>query len=379
MQRNRTELKALIRIGLLVSGAPPTTIGGTEIATQKIAQLLSERHFDVQVITRNVQITLKGKKRSLQKFELYKGYAIHRIPCSKIPVFRFITHVIFGCIKLIQIKPDIIHAQQLTPNGIIAVIGGAILRKKTLVWAQGSEIYNSSLPYLKSLGGFVVSHTTIVLALSNHMQQKMQQIWSKKPIFQLSTGIDLNKYFHDSTPKNKKEIIYVGRLIKSKRVTDALKTIANVKDAFPKMALTIIGSGPEERNLKKESLSLNIREIVRFLGQKSPNKISKYLSKADLFIFPSSREGFPNAVLEAMASGLPVLAARISVMPELVRNNINGLLHAPGNIDELTANLKTILQNDDLRTSMGLKSREFAQKYGWEKTITELIKFYFNE
>jgi len=371
-------MKKITKIGILVSGFPPTTIGGVEIATQKIAQLLSERHLEVHLIMRNVRFNINGQKRSLKKIEKYQGYIIHRIPCVSSSIFRFITHVFFGLKKLIEIKPDIIHAQQLTPNGLIAIVGGKILRKKTLVWIRGSEFYNSSSIYLKSLGKFIISRANIVLAISHHMKQQMKRLWPQKSIFTLGNGITLENYFHDPTPKTYIEIIFVGRLIKNKRVSDALFAISNLKDHILPIIFTIIGSGTMEKPLRKECILLNITEHVQFLGEISPSKIPTYLSKADLFIFPSISEGLPNAILEAMASSLPILAARITAIPELVHDNINGLLHSPGDIKELSENLNTLIQDENLRKLMGQKSYQLAQNYSWKKIINKLLNFYFN-
>ncbi|NVM56306.1 MAG: glycosyltransferase [Candidatus Helarchaeota archaeon] len=371
-------MKKSIKIGILVSGLPPIAIGGTEIATHNIAKFLSRKHFEVHVITRNPRIKIKGKKRSLKKVEKYKGYIIHRIPCSSSPLLRFITHVLFGLKALIKIKPDLIHGQQITPNGLIAVLAGKLLRKKTLVWAQGSEIYNSSLLYLKSIGQFVISKATVVLGVSTHMKNRMKYIWPQQPIYHLSNGIELGTYFHEPAPKSTVEIIFVGRLIKIKRISNAIKAISYLKDDIPKVMLTIIGSGPTEELLKKQCGLLKIEDHIRFLGNIPHEEIPKILSRADIFIFPSLREGLPIAILEAMASGLPILASRTTALPELVHDQINGLLHSPGNVSELTRNLKILIQNEALRNSMGKKSREFAHKYSWKKIINRLIKFYLH-
>jgi glycosyltransferase involved in cell wall biosynthesis len=205
----------------------------------------------------------------------------------------------------------------------------------------------------------------------------MKHLWPQIPIFTLTNGLEVNKYFHDPAPKSAIELIFVGRLVKNKRVLDALKTVAQVKEYSPKIRLTIIGSGPEETLLKTQCKLLNIEDQVQFLGKISPEKIPKYLSKADIFIFPSIYEGFSLAILEAMASGLPILASRTTGIPELVQEHINGLLNSPGNIIELTQNLRVLIQNEELRMIMGQKSREIAERFSWKHVVNKLLQHYF--
>jgi glycosyltransferase involved in cell wall biosynthesis len=377
--RNQIALKKRPIIGILVSGLPPTTIGGAEIAAYQIAKCLSTRNLDVHIITRTDVIKIKGKKRTLKRHESVNGFVIHRIPCSKIPILRFITHLLFGIKEVIHLKPDIIHGQQITPNGLIAVLTGLILRKRIVVYARGSEIYNSSQLYLKSIAQFVVSRANVVLGVSEDLTRRMRHLWPQIPIFTLTNGLDVNRYFHDPTPKSAIELIFVGRLVKNKRVLDALKAVAQVKEYSPKITLTIIGSGPEEAFLKAQCNLLNIEDHIRFLGKLSPKKIPKYLSKADIFIFPSLYEGNSLAILEAMASGLPILASRTTGIPELIQEHVNGLLNSPGNIIELAQNLRILIQNEELRIAMGKKSRELAKGFSWKHVVIKLLQYYFNK
>lgn len=375
----KNELKKRPIIGILVSGLPPTTIGGAEIAAYNIAKYLSAKKLEVHVITRNDIIWVKGKKRTLKRVESVGGFVIHRISCSKIPIFRFVTHILFGIREIVHLKPDIIHGQQISPNGLIAVLCGIILRKRSLVYARGSEIYNSSTLYLRSIAQFAVSHADIVLGVSNDLTMRMKRLWPQIPIFTLTNGLDLNIYFHDYAPKTTIELIFIGRLVKNKRALDAIKALAHYKDHSPPIMLTVIGSGPQENFLKKESKLLGVQDYIRFLGKVTPEKIPKFLSKADIFVLPSLWEGFSLATLEAMASSLPILASRTTTLRELVQDHLNGLLHSPGNATELTLNLEVLIQNEELRISMGRNSNEIAQQFSWKHVINKLLQYYFSK
>ncbi len=369
-------MKRTIKVGIIVSDFPPTGLGGTEIATQKIAKLLVQRHFEVHIITRNVRLKIGRKIRSLKKIEDFQGYRIHRITCPTPRIFRFVTQFLFGLINILKIKPDIIHGQQINQNGLIAVVAGKILRKKIVVWARGSEIYDSSSLYRQSLGKFIISKANIVLAVSHHMKNFMTRIWPNNRISALSNGVDLKNYFRDTTPKSTIELMFVGRLVKIKRVSDIIKAVSHFKNNSPLVMLTIIGSGKKEQFLRDLCRRLGIKDHVRFIGTIPHKKVPKYLSGADIFIMASQREGLPLAILEAMASSLPILASKSPGISELIRNKINGFLHSPGNIKHLTTNMRLLIQDKKLREEMGERSRELAEKFNWEEIIIQLIKIY---
>ncbi|HUX98922.1 MAG TPA: glycosyltransferase family 4 protein [Candidatus Deferrimicrobium sp.] len=367
------------KIGLLVSEFPPTGIGGAEIATHNIAKILARRNFEVHVITRNVHVKIKNISHSLKRYETFQGYIIHRIPCSRLKIFRVVTHIFFGLIELFKINPDVIHGQMITPNGLIAVLGGKLLRKKAIVYSRGTKIYNSNVLYLRSLAQFVVTHADTVIGLSQDLTNRMRRLWPGRQIITINNGIELSHYSHEVTPDSILKLIFVGRLVNNKRVSDAIRALALIKREFQNISLTIIGSGPDEVILKNLCIKLNIQNDVQILGKIDPQKIPIYLSKADIFIFPSLWESFGLAVLEAMASSLPILAARTTAIPELVQDHENGLLHTPGNVQELTENLKTLIQNPGIRKSMGQKSRELAANYSWEKVVDRLVTVYFSK
>ena len=129
-----------------------------------------------------------------------------------------------------------------------------------------------------------------------------------------------------------------------------------------------IGAGPLERELKELAAKLALGESVRFWGQRRHEEIPRWMNAVDLFCLPSIREGCPNVLLEALASGKPVVASRVGGIPELVGDH-NAVLVPPGEPEALAAALRTaIAASWDQR-----QLRESVQGFSWDAGAAALF------
>ena len=149
----------------------------------------------------------------------------------------------------------------------------------------------------------------------------------------------------------KRIVTFSGRLVERKGpdiLLDAWKTLTQ---EYENILLIILGGGPLESNLKEQCRVLGIEKDVTFYG--FVNNVYDYLAAADIFVFPSFQEGLPNAVLEAMACGLPVISSRIGGVIDMIRNGENGLLFEPGNTHQLAGALKRLLSDPEYASTLG--------------------------
>jgi glycosyltransferase involved in cell wall biosynthesis len=124
--------------------------------------------------------------------------------------------------------------------------------------------------------------------------------------------------------------------------------------------------------LKSLAHELGISERVEFLGWQSREDLVKWYHRSNIFLFPSRHEGMPNAVLEAMASGLPVVASRIAGNEELVLDGVTGLLVKPEDTDSLREGLRSLLGEEKTREHMGQASRKRVEaEYSWENVARQ--------
>jgi len=185
----------------------------------------------------------------------------------------------------------------------------------------------------------------------------------------IPNGVDIYK-FKPEYPKDN-YCIYVGSLTKRKGVEYLLHALKHLD-----IRCYIVGDGPERNNLENLSEKLSLSN-VEFMGAVPLGKISELLSKAQFFILPSIREGMPLSILEAMASGCPVIATNISGIPEIVRNGYNGFLVEPGNVKQLREKINILHNDHDLCINMGKNARNFIkERFSWRKTAEKLVEVY---
>lgn len=172
-------------------------------------------------------------------------------------------------------------------------------------------------------------------------------------------------------PQNKKIVLHVGSEERRKNVTFLLKVLSGVSKHFSDLVLVRIGDRrPYTQDLIKK---LSLEQRVMYVTGVQRNLLPSYYRSADLFLFPSIYEGFGLPLLEAMASGCPVIAASTSSLPEVVGNG--GLL-LPLDVDEWVAAVSEVLTNESKRREMISAGLRQASKFSWSKAAEETLKVY---
>ncbi len=170
-------------------------------------------------------------------------------------------------------------------------------------------------------------------------------------------GVDPTAYpvrAHDGTGR---QVVSVGRLDVVKGYTVLLDAVAAMVAGGADVVLTLVGDGPDRAALERQADRLGLGARVTFPGARSPAEVVDELAGADVFVLPSFAEGVPVSLMEAMASGLPVVATRVGGVAELVDDGRSGLLVAPGDGDGLARAVGALLADASARTDMGRAGR----------------------
>jgi glycosyltransferase involved in cell wall biosynthesis len=364
-----------MKIAILTYTFPPKWLSGTEIATYNIAKYLAKRGLDVYVIT--------SKDNGLPDIETRDGFQIYR---TKFPKIKFLGCIIFwmNIIPILKkIDPDVIHSQMIG-MGVPALAAKKLFGVPYIVWGRGSDVHLSR-GYERFILKPVLKKADAVIVLTEDMKKDVGA-FCDRDVSVIPNGVDLEK-FNNLSKKDlraklqigpdEKVITFIGRLHPVKGVLYLIKAMNLVKDKEPKAKLLLIGDGEDRDALKETANKLNLERFVTFLQQIPAQNIPEYTVASDVFVLPSLSEGFPLTVLEAMASGLPIVTTRVRGLPEIVTEGENGFLVEPKNPQQLAEKILLILKNDELRLKMSLNNREKAKQYRWESVVDKLEKIYF--
>ncbi|HEX9910944.1 MAG TPA: glycosyltransferase, partial [Desulfatiglandales bacterium] len=177
-------------------------------------------------------------------------------------------------------------------------------------------------------------------------------------------------------PEGARTIACLGRLGHEKGFDLLLESFALCCDGNPDWRLVIYGEGSERKHLEQMAHELKIEDKVLLPGQiQNPRQV---LEEVDLFVLPSRFEGFPNALLEAMSYGLPVISFDCPSGPrEIIRNNKDGILVAPGDVRLLASAMKRLMNDSNERKRLGESARRVRERFSmenimkmWEEVLT---------
>jgi glycosyltransferase involved in cell wall biosynthesis len=168
----------------------------------------------------------------------------------------------------------------------------------------------------------------------------------------------------------------LSRLVKVKNIPLQLKALSKLKQKYPKFLLIIVGDGPEKKKLEELVIKLNLKENVVFEGWQ--RNVVSYLKSADCLLFSSNYEGYGMVIIEALSFGLPVIATKVGVAPEVIENGKNGFLVEVGNEKEYLQALEKIIEKP-LKSNNSLLFKKLPTKEEYLKSYQKLFYNVINE
>jgi 1,2-diacylglycerol 3-alpha-glucosyltransferase len=225
----------------------------------------------------------------------------------------------------------------------------------------------------------------LVISPSNGMKNILRQYGVESHIEVVPNGVDLSS-FHNAEPLRRADfgftdqdilLIYAGRIAPEKNLEFLIRSFAGVSQVFPNVHLLIVGGGQKqfEEEIKPLPLELNIPDRVHFLGMIPYDRLPSYLAMCDAFVTASVTEVHPLSVIEAMATGLPVLGIDSPGISDSITDCETGLL-ATNDLASFTAKLTYLCTDSALRKQMGDAAREASAQYSLDRTTKIMLGHY---
>lgn len=349
---------------------PNLGLAGAEIMLENLVTELSkdDDKFDVSVIS------------------LYNYHSVitERLEYQGIPIFYlgkkkgFDIRIIFRLYKLFKKeKPDVVHTHlYVMPYVIPATIFAKLPIRIHTVHSIAEKESGKLRRKINKL--FYKYCNVIPVAISPVVKRSIIQEYKlasdRVPV--IYNGIDLNKcipktnYFFNS---ENIIILHIGRFAEPKNHAGLIESFKIVHDKVPNTVLKLIGAGDLEQVIKNKVKQLGLKDCVEFLGLKA--NVYQYLNEADIFVLPSLWEGMPITLIEAMATGLPIVATKVGGIPDMIEDNVTGLL-VDVNKEKIAEALLKLIYDSSLRQKLGTAARLYSQRYSVQEMKKQYVKLY---
>jgi colanic acid/amylovoran biosynthesis glycosyltransferase len=255
-----------------------------------------------------------------------------------------------------------VHNHHGTASGTVAMLAAALGGFTYSMTLHGPGIF--AAPEFWRLDK-KIERALFVCCISSYCRSQamvwaLPQTWDRLHI--VHCGVDPGQFTPTSQRGAGNKVLYVGRLAAVKGLPLLLRAAAELRAAHPDLEVTIIGDGPDRDDLRSLVDDLNLSSIVRFLGEVPNEVVREELQTAHVFVLPSFSEGLPVVLMEAMAAGVPVVSTQIAGIPELVEDNISGLLVRPADAEHLAAKIERLLRDGELRAGLARNARERVER-----------------
>lgn len=202
----------------------------------------------------------------------------------------------------------------------------------------------------------------------------------------LSNGVDLSAfapgvasdaiYKKYNIPKNRPIVLYVGRVDPEKSISNVVNAFAKVLKEVPKALMVVVGDGTDKQHLMELAHELEISDSVLFLGKVMPPELMEVYKVGTLFATASETETQGIVLIEAAATGLPIVAVDAGAVKEVCQNNINGALCKPGDINAIARGMKKILTDKKVQAEYSKNSLEIVKKHDLKNTLKRFEEIY---
>jgi glycosyltransferase involved in cell wall biosynthesis len=233
----------------------------------------------------------------------------------------------------------------------------------------------------------VLGRLSRIVTVTDYMKRELIEKKGVDPdhIRVISNGVEIEEFKDTFTraealaalgiPDDRLVVGFVGRLHHLKGLDLLIEAVPLVKERFSRVEFVIVGSGPEEESLKQLARERGVSETVRFAGYR--RNAWRFMPAFDVVVLPSRDEAQSIALLEAMACGKPVVAARVGGVPEVVEDRVTGLLYPAGDVPALAAALIDVLKDASKRASMGAAGqRRVGDRFSRAEMLRQTIAMY---
>ena len=378
-----------MRILIVTNTYPPKDITGVGALVYELAHQLIEEGHDAVVLTREsapddpTAVSTGGRKLF---FPLAAGRAFLRLS-SKKPFDLVHLHESDGVLVALFLRLARLFGLATGKAQLMATLQVSYRRERLSVrpiHADGRVVSQPTgsekvfawirAPLLSALGQLTARLCDAVVAPSRVTAQELSEDYGVHKAEVIPNGVPaLPEMERGETDLDRPVVLYAGRLRTRKAVAVLVEAFAELRQRRT-ASLVVAGDGEHRETLEERVRALGLTDSVRFLGTVPRHDMLRWYATADIFCLPSLYEGFPLAILEAMAAGLPVVSTTVSGIPEAVADGRTGLLVPPEKATALAGALDRLASDEALRRELGEAGRRrVADEFSIDRICSEYM------
>lgn len=371
-----TPARARMRISVVTETYPPE-INGVAMTISRMIAGLQAREHQVQLIRPRQDVLEQPAREPAFEEVLQRGLAIPRYASLKLGLPARQALLRLWALR----RPDIVHVVTEGPLGWSALAAASKLRIPC-----SSDFHTNFHAYSRHYGVRWLKKPIIAYLRRFHNEANCTLVPTQAMLEELAAhgyenlrvvarGVDTRLFNPDKRSPDLRGqwgaeardpvALYVGRIAPEKNMPVVLQAYHRMRSACPRAQLVIVGDGPDRRALQRD------HPEVRFAGMRTGEDLATHYASADVFLFPSVTETFGNVTVEAMASGLAVIAFDYAAAHEHIRHGVNGLCADTGNAGQFAALARDLASDAERIAALGRQARETAARIDWETVHDE--------
>lgn len=357
------------------------TYGGSGVVATELGIELANRGHEIHFICYDRPYRLPA---------FHKNIFYHEVQVSKYPLFEYPPYSLALASKMVEVVNnhdiEILHAHYAIPHATSAYLAKEILngKIKIITTLHGTDItIVGADPSFFNITKFSMEKSDMLTSVSNYLKEETQKTFKIENKIEVIYNFYNPKLFESSKAgfdrahfAGEFETIFthISNFRPVKRIDDVINIFYKVQKHRPSKLL-MVGDGPERSVAEKMVTELKISEKVIFLGKQSD--IINILNVSDIFLFPSDKESFGLAALEAMITGTPVIGSNAGGVKEVVEHDINGFLSETGDTDDMSQNAIRLIDDKQLYKRFAEAGKKIASdRFESDKIIEKYIHCY---
>jgi glycosyltransferase involved in cell wall biosynthesis len=343
-----------------------------EIHVRLLSETLAKKGNKVYLISSGFQA--KNSTDNLEEFRLlnFRGDTVGIVPFL---ILSFIMALILNK----RNDFDIIHLHGPPSMKLEGEFLAKLTKKKIVYTIHGEFVPSKKIKWFLTLFG----QQTRIIAVSESIKNVIAREYSIYNTLIIPSGIDCLMFKKNQNRERNKNVLFLGNLSKDKGAEYLILGFPRVLNKFPDANLYIIGNGPEKSKLKNLVSQLDISRNIIFQDAVDHEVVPNIMAAMDIFVIPSiqtsdSIEGTPTVIIEAMASGLPVIGTKVGGIPFLIEEGKNGSIVSEKNPDELAGTIIDYFSNSDTLSKISKNNIEKSKSYDWNIVSDRILNIAYS-